>query len=341
MLKFSYARATGAAALFAFLSLSATQAQACACGCGIFDVGGVSNLMTDCSETPYSVFFRYAYMNQNTNWRGSGKAPAADNGDQNINTSFYFFGGDARVAPNWAVHVEVPVFARHLTTTDDSQGTVTGTPDAIYTGKLVSFGDTMVMGTYTGMQPNAQTGISFGITLPTGDYKGPAGRAGGLAFDRDSLPGTGSTDLLFGGDHHGALTEDGLTGYYVNVLTKFAVMPHDAYRPGDEVDAAAGVDYAFNMETGPITRLTPVLSLLGSIREHDTGSASDTLNSGYERVLLAPGLETRFGHFRVYGDLEYPIYQRTNTAPVSNVAWGSYGQLVASPLFKLQMNYDF
>lgn len=331
------------AMLAAAIVLSPAIAAACACGCGIFDVGGASGIMPDYSEGDYSLYFRYDYMNQNANWEGASKARASDNSDKDLNSSFYTEGGQWRVNNNWTVMAELPVYARHLTTTDD--GGVQGPAGSIYTGKIVSLGDMQIMAAYTGLQPDMSTGIIAGIKLPTGDFTGPKGPLGGYEFDRDSLPGTGSTDIIIGAYHNGSLTEDGRLGYYVQTRAQFAVLTQSvagnggSYRPGNEFDSAAGIDYSFD-EVKPFKSIAPVLSLLSSYRMHDTGGGADEYNSGYYRLLLAPGVQFHFANLRLYADLEYPIYQHTNAAS-SLAINGTSGQLVASPLYKVQLNYDF
>src|SRR5580704_3614030 len=127
-------------------------ASACACGCGIFDVGAnVMAGMPSESDSGVSIWFRYSYMNQNQNWEGNSKAPASDNDDKDLNSSFYTIGGEYRVNADWTVMAELPIYARHLTTTDD--GSVTGVPNAIYTGKLTSLGDLQLSASYTGLSP--------------------------------------------------------------------------------------------------------------------------------------------------------------------------------------------
>jgi hypothetical protein len=320
-----------------------TPARACACGCGIFDVGGASGITPDYTLGNYSVYFRYDYMNQGTNWEGDSKAAASDNSDKNINTSFYFVGGQWHINRSWTLMSELPVFARHLTTTDD--GTVQGPSGSIYTGKIVSLGDLEIMGDYTGLSPDMSTGIIAGLKLPTGDFHGPRGPLGSYEFDRDSLPGTGSTDLILGAYHDGALSEDGRVGYYIQgraqipFLTQSVAANGGGYRPGDEFDNAAGVDYSFD-RVRPFTSVSPVLSLLSSFRLHDTGGGADPYNSGYYRLLVAPGVEVHYANIRFYADLEVPVFQHTNAAS-SLAINGTSGQLVASPLFKVQVNYDF
>jgi hypothetical protein len=330
------ARRLPAYALAGVFLLSPAIAAACACGCGIFDVGGATGMMPAVSEGDFSIFFRYDYMNQGKNWEGAHAAPASDNADKNINTSFYTPGGVWMINHDFSVEAELPLFARHLTTTDD--GTVDGPAGSIYTGKIFAPGDLQVMGIYTGLQTNMQTGLMFGFKFATGDWHGPNGTLGGAALDRDTLPGTGSTDIILGFYHNGTLTDDGRLGYYVQQRGQIAFATQGGYRPGNEFDTAAGIDYTFD-RPGFLSRITPVLSFLNSYRMRDSGPASNAPNAGYERVLIAPGLEVRFRNVRIYADVEVPLHQYTNFDPV--VADGNSGQLVASPLYKVQVNYDF
>lgn len=311
--------------------LSPEKASACACGCGIFDVGAQSLP----AESSLLVYFRYDYMNQNKNWEGGSSAPASDNQDKEINTSFYTVGLDYAVNDDWMVMAELPTYARHLTTTDD--GTVFGAPGSIYTGKLTDIGDMQLSALYTGLSADLSTGLGFGVKLPTGNYTGPNGPLGGPEFDRDSLPGTGSTDLMFSAFHVGALTVDQSLSYFAQARYQFAVMTRNGYRPGNELDAATGLSYDFG-SAGILDKTAALLQFLGSYRMHDTGPNADPLNSGYDRLLVAPGFDLQIQKFRLYGDVEFPIYQHTNAA--SSVAIeGTSGQLVASTLYKLEIAY--
>jgi hypothetical protein len=309
---------------------------ACACGCGVFDVGAQTLLPTD-AESGLTVWFRYNYMNQNQNWEGSAKAPASDNGDKEINTQFYTPGFAYAISPDWMVMSELPVYDRQLTTTDD--GTVAGPAGSVYTGHLTDFGDLQVTGVYTGLSDDMSTGLSFGLKFPTGNFTGPAGPLGGLEFDRDSLPGTGSTDIMLGGYHIGALDADQTLGWFVQARYQFAVATQDQYRPGNELDGAVGLTYDAG-SVGPVDKVAPVLQLIGSWRGRDDGFNADHLNSGYKRLLISPGAEVRLGKLRLYADVEFPIYQFTNAA--ANLSYeGTSGQLTASTLYKVEVAYDF
>lgn len=326
------------AAGLAIASLSPQSAQACACGCGVFDVGAGTMMPAD-SDSGFSAWFRYAFMNQNENWEGNSKAPHSDNGDQEIVTSFYTVGGQYMINRDWSVMGELPFFHRRLTTTDDANGDATGVPNSIYTGQIFAQGDLQIIGMYTGFSPDLSTGLEFGTKLPTGNWTGPNGAGGGPLFDRDSLPGTGSTDLIVGGYHAGSLNASNTLSYFVQAKYQFAVATQEQYRPGNELDAAVGATYSFGA-VGSFTKVAPVLQLLNSYRLHDTGANADELNSGYERVLIAPGVELRLDKVRLFADVALPVYQYTNHA-ASLAIEGTSGQLVAPALFKVQIAYDF
>jgi hypothetical protein len=180
-------------------------------------------------------------------------------------------------------------------------------------------------------------GLSLGVKLPTGDYTGPNGPLGGSEFDRDTLPGTGSTDVVLGAYHVGGINADDSLALFVQARYQFAFLTRNDYRPGNDLNGALGLTWSFGAR-GSHTRVTPVLQLIGSYRERDSGAASDPDNSGYKRLLLAPGVEARVGKARLYADVEFPVYQFTNAAPSGS---DKSGQLVASTFLKAQISYDF
>jgi hypothetical protein len=330
--------AIAAAALTATLTLAPSAALACACGCGVFDIGSGTMMPTD-AQGAFTAWFRYDYMDQNQNWEGDSKAPAADNQDKQIRTSFFTFGGQFMVNHDWTVMAEVPIYDRALTTTDD--GTVFGAAGGVYTGHLTALGDLQMTAMYTGFSPDMSTGLGLGVKLPTGDFTGPKGPLGGYEFDRDSLPGTGSTDIIVSGYHVGGLDRSGALSYFVQARYQFAVATQQGYRPGDEFDSAAGVTYNFGA-VGPVSKVAPVLQLLNSYRQKDSGPEADPPNSGYERLLIAPGVDVRINKVHVYADVEVPLYQHVNAAEGEEaVIDGTSGQLVASPLYKVRLAYDF
>jgi hypothetical protein len=77
-------------------------------------------------------------------------------------------------------------------------------------------------------------------------------------------------------------------------------------------------------------RISPVAQLIFSERTRDTGSAANTDNSGYQRILLSPGIEFHLHPVKIYADVELPVYQ--------NFAGD---QLAASVLYKVSASWMF
>jgi hypothetical protein len=330
------ARAVLRLAILLLMIVAPQAAWGCACGCGIFDVGA-SSLMAANSDSGWSAWLRYSFMDQDQNWEGTSRAPASDNQDKDLRTSFFFLGLQYMFDRNWGLMMELPVLHRSLTTTDD--GTVFGPAGSLYTGRITALGDLQLMGLYTGISSDMSTALIFGTKLPTGNYTGPNGPLGGPEFDRDSLPGSGSTDLIMGGYHVGGLSRDNRLAYYVQVRYQFAVMTQNNYRPGNEFDGALGLTYDLG-KLGPFSKVAPIVSLLGSQRAHDSGLNADPPNSGYGRLVIAPGIDLRLNKCKLYADLEVPLFQDVNAA--SSVALeGTAGQLAAPVAYKLQIGYDF
>lgn len=326
-------------------------ASACACGCSVFDIGA-NTAFPNQSDSGWSAFFRYNFMNQDKNWEGNSSAPAADNPDKQIKTSFFTFGGQYVINRDWGVMVEVPVFKRSFSSTGDGTAYPNGT---VFTSDMTDLGDTMVQGVYTGFSPDMSTGVTFGLKLPTGNYTGPyenpgqtgPGTTGGLVYDRDSLPGTGSTDFLLGAFHVGAINSDGTLSYFVQGRYDVPFMERagasGTYRPGNEFDTGAGIVYSLGA-MGGFKSVAPVLQLIGSFRDPDSGTGANPgnpNNSGYRRVLVAPGIDVRSGKWKYYFDVSIPVYQHTNIDPNGMTDGNGDGQLIASTIWRFQIGYDF
>jgi hypothetical protein len=214
----------------------------------------------------------------------------------------------------------VPYESRSFQTTGGASG------NDLVALKWSGVGDLRLQGLYTGFSRDLSTGVNFGVKLPTGSY------THNDAFgdiDRDSEIGTGSTDLLLGGFHRGLLSGDPRWTWFVQAELDLPVLSRDQYRPGLEADAALGV-YFTGWSIGPVS-VTPVLEVKGSDRARDTGmNAADPVASGFQRVLLAPGLEFNLHPVTVYADVERHVYQHFTG-----------NQLSAPALFKVSVSYMF
>ena len=292
-------------------TLSAPDASACACGCGVFSVG-TSALLP--GGTGGTAFLEYDELNQTQNWHGTASAPAADNPDKDIRSDFYTAGLQYMFDRAWGVSVAIPYTDRLFVTTQPSGGIAGFHHDAL--------GDIRLLGMYTGFSDDMSTGITLGLKLPNGDYTYPH-------MERDTSIGTGTTNAILGAFHQGNLDADNTWSWFVQGQWEWAFAARAGYRPGNELDAATGLYYT-GWEFGAKSTLAPVLQLLISDRWQDSGAESNPGNTGYQRVLAAPGLELDSGKFKFYADIEIPLYQDVNGE-----------QLVAPRQYKFIVAYSF
>jgi hypothetical protein len=298
------------AAMIVF-ALNPSAARACACGCGVFDVGGDTMVAGGAGR---EVFIEYDYLDQTTNWSGAARAPAANNTDKEIKSNFLVVGGQVMINPDWSLMGELPVTNRAFHTT---------APGAPTTFNDTSLGDVRLMAVYTGLSKDMSTGLIAGVRLPTGDF-----RAAG--FDRDVQIGTGSTGLLLGAYHSGAIGGGENWTYLVQGLADIPLAGQGGYLPGDEVDASAAITYGGWRSKDGKMKLEPLLQLIGSLRASDHGPAADPDNTGYQRLLISPGLQLNAGNWRLYGDVEFPVAQYVKG-----------NQLIAPEQFKLVLSRAF
>jgi hypothetical protein len=207
---------------------------------------------------------------------------------------------------------EVPFTDRHFVTADS------GAPEAFDHG---SIGDARLMGVYSGFSPDMSTGIIFGVKLPTGDstFKN---------FDPDVQIGSGSTDVLLGAYHTGQLDVSGDFQWFAQGVWQHQIATEHNYTPGSELNGAVGVTYT-HWQVNPNVSVAPVVQLVESYRGRDAG-IGDPANTGYSRLLLSPGIAVNVDSWKLYADVEVPIYQRVNG-----------NQLVAPAAVKLIASYSF
>ena len=293
-------------------ALAPSVGWACACGCGVFDVGTSS--MFPGGEGGMA-FLQYDYQDQNRNWSGTSQAPAANNDDKEIRTDFVTAGLQYMFNSSWGLQVQVPFDYRYFKTKDD-MGNIVST-------SWGSLGDIRVEGIYTGFMADLSAGVTFGVKLPTGnDNYNPA------IVDRDTQIGTGSTDILLGGFYRGNLTKDQWWDWFAQLQLDVPMLIQDDYRPGIELDAAAGIDYK-KFSLGRV-RISPVAQVIFSERTSDSGAAADSSNSGYQRIMLSPGIEFHIHPVKIYADAEFPVYQNFTG-----------NQLAAPVLFKVSLSFMF
>ena len=336
--------ATIVLAFVPLVGFSTTAARACACGCSVFDVGGLD--LPQEQDHGGRIFFEFWSGDQTENWVGSSRAPAALNSDKEINTQWYNVGFSYNFNRDWGVFVRIPTTNRTLTTD-------TGAYAGVVPFNTRDIGDIEVMGMYTGFFKDMSTGVMFGLKLPTGTFTAPG-------LDRDSQIGSGSTDLELGAFHRGLLSGDNAWQYFSQIMWRQPFLYQAApdpqgffdgnpgvvqtYYPGLQIDGAAGVLYNNLYHVLGFDKITPLGQVIVSHRANDTGTGADPYNSGFDRVMLSPGIEftkvideANNRVIKVYFDIEVPVYYRANAA---NNA-GTEGQLVAPYLIKLVSSYNF
>ncbi|KAB2638899.1 MAG: hypothetical protein DVB25_06770 [Verrucomicrobia bacterium] len=274
----------------------------CACSCGVFEVGTSAMFPSEAGAT---ALLNYYFQNQNHNWSGSSSAPSEDNDDKKIETQSVSLGLQYMFDRSWGAQLEVPVVNR-------SFDTAANAASLNWTG----MGDIRLKGIYAGFAADMSAGVTFGLKLPTGSYNHTEAEGD---IDRDTQIGSGSTDLLLGGFYRHALATGSLWQWFAQTELDLPFLYQGAYRPGHEVDAAAGLVYR-SWSCGRAT-IAPILQVIGSAREHDSGAAAAPGDTGYQRILLAPGIEVHLQSVKLYADVELPVYQHVNgnqvIAPVS------------------------
>jgi hypothetical protein len=286
---------------------------ACACGCDIFDVGTSAMFP---NHPGAMLFFDYDYQDQDQNWKGTSTAPSSHNDDKEIKTSFTDLDLQYLFNASWGIELQVPYDFRSLRAKIDS-------------GKIVTehwnqFGDVRIEGLYTGFSADLSAGVNLGVKLPTGDYTFDS-----KVVDRDTQLGTGSTDILMGGFYRHHVNLRAKLYWFAQTELDLPVLTQDHYRPGLELDSAIGTYYA-GWNVGPV-KISPVAQALISERTSDGGGASaHPVASGYQRLLLSPGLEVNVRRLKVYADAEVPVYQNFTG-----------NQLAASVLIKVNVGWTF
>lgn len=297
------------------IGLTPALAWACGCGCGIYEVGTASLFP---ASTGGTVWFEYDFMDQYLNTHATQIASAGANEDKVLRSHFLTVGAQYMFNRNWGVMAEVPYWFRYFKRANEDTGNIERFNHS-------NFGDMRIAAMYTGLSEDMSTGLLVGLKLPSGDWRYPN-------FDRDTEIGTGSTDLNLGVYHQGNLPwsfRDHPFNWFVQAYYQLPLFTQDHYKPGREFDGALGAYYDIG-SVGFLKELAPMLTLLGSDRVRDSMSAADPRNTGYDRLLIAPGAEIRIGIIRLYADVEVPFFQNMNG-----------NQITAPVQLKTILSYDF
>ena len=233
------------------------------------------------------------FLNQDQAMRGGSKIPLSQSGDQHINTTFYNLNVQYQLNRSWGIMAMVPYWQRRFTT----NANFGATPAQIENYSADALSDVRIEGIYSGFSPDMSTGLIFGLKLPTGTHT-----ATGL--DRDTQPGTGTTDVLLGGYKWGNLAPN--WSWYAQGIFRSALDSRDGYRPGNSLHLVGAVHYdGFRFKD----HVAPMLQVNVNGRLSDSGINSDPANSGLRSVFITPGLLFDLGrHWMANAEIYIPVY---------------------------------
>ena len=218
-------------------------------------------------------------------------------------------------SPNkdWGVNVTLPWF-------DRSHATIAEGDTEISTSHDSGIGDLRIVARYSGFDAQRQTGLLFGIKLPTGntDDRFETGPQQGEIVDRGLQLGTGTTDVIVGAYHFGAFNQ--VWSYFGQVTAQQALNSNDGFKPGFGVNANAGIRYNMS-ET-----FVPQLQINARVEKREEGVNADVENSGATLVYLSPGFTWNPARkFSVFAFLQAPMYQRVNGLQLEATRFVSVG----------------
>lgn len=305
-----------ALSLAAVFALAANTALACSsCGC---------NLGAEWADEGYAATsglrldFRYDFVDQHQLRSGAHAASAADvqnaiaagsaeETQRRTLTRFYTLGLDYSFNRDWGVNLQLPVLDREHSTLADGE-TV---EDSSHKRGV---GDLRLLARYQGIFDDRSLGVQLGLKLPSGSHTQnfSAGPNAGATLDRGLQLGTGTTDLIVGVYHFGALSRD--WDHFEQAQYKNALNARDGFRPSPQFTANAGLRYVGN------ATFIPQLQLNLKVEDRESGAAgvADTANSGSRELDLSPGLTIKPAkHLAVYGFVQLPLHRAFNGLQLS------------------------
>lgn len=270
------------------------------------------------SQPGVSVDLRYDFIDQTALRSGTHSAmapavPSSDEVEQRSTNRYTTATLGYNVSKAWGISLLLPYI-------DRSHSTIAPGDSDISTSHTRNLGDLKLVGRYQGFSNDGDTGLLFGVKLPTSrnDFTFNGGPQLGSLLDRSLQPGSGSTDLLLGGFRFGSMNRD--WDWYAQALAQVAVQIHEEFRPGNVYTANAGLRYM------SLNHVTPQLQLNALERRADGGSNADAVNSGGRSLYASPGVSVILGkNLSVYSFIQAPLYQQVNglqLAPRWNASLG-------------------
>lgn len=257
----------------------------------------------------WQVDLRYEYIDQDQLRSGRHKVDPefvdGEHTERYTKNNNYVLTLDYSANERWGLSLQLPYVQR-----EHYHIFVDGTDLENETWKFDDLGDARILGRYLlSNDPNGHeqiSGLQLGLKLPTG--KTDVTNADGEAAERSLQPGTGTTDLIVGYFHTNMLDLFGVNERgFLQIQAQTPLEEDDGFRPGNQFRLDSGL--VFN----PAAGLSPIIQLNLLSKGRDRGVNAEPADSGGEYLWLSPGLSMQLRHnLRVYGFLQYPLYQRVN-----------------------------
>jgi len=281
-----------------------TDAFACSsCGCTLnsdWSSQGISSGEGTRFDVRFDYFKQSDYRNGTSSVSRSNIPVGTEVQDTTINRNLNL-GLDHSFNQDWAINLLLPIFNRsHGTYGEDGDYP---DPAALITSSSKGIGDLRVTGRYQGLSADRSSGITFGLKLPTGETNDTFND--GSPLDRGLQLGTGTTDLLLGGYYFGSINRD--WDYFAQATVQIALNKHNDFRPGNGLNATAGVRY-MGFES-----FIPQLQFNTRIEKRESGAEADVDNSGATLIYISPGVTVPINKtVQAFGFIQLPVYQHVN-----------------------------
>jgi hypothetical protein len=160
-------------------------------------------------------------------------------------------------------------------------------------------GDLRLLASYRPHDRDA--GLLFGAKLPTGATD--IANNEGVVAERMLQPGSGTTDILFGGFYRHQAPSSALS-WFARFLWQNAIDEQDAYKPGRHISVDTGLRYDGGSSLDWMLQLNLVH------KASDDGNEAEPENSGGVYAFLSPGLSLELGDsMQLYTFLQQSLYQ--------------------------------
>jgi len=279
------------------------------CGASFCMVNTNWNMQGFAPEPGLRLDLRYEYIKQDQPMQGSdrvafGQIPRHHDEIYTTNRN-WLANVDYTIDADWGISATIPIVDRDHAHIHNHRGA------PLYeTWSFSRLGDVRVVGRRQWMTEDKEAarlayfGLNLGLKLPTGDRD--VENSAGQVAERSLQPGTGTTDVIFGGYYSGVLPFAD-SSWFVQALGQSAVDSRDNYKPGKRYTLDLGYRYEWSASVGLMVQLNALH------RGRDSGSEAEPDDSGGKFVYVSPGVSIAVNKtVQIYGFVQLPLYQYVN-----------------------------